>query len=129
MMFRRSCILAALAAASTANGFTSLPRSSLASSTRRFVATEPKNDLFIDATATQSSVRDYYGKTLKESDDLATNACCAAAAPPQYIKDCIDNIHPTVKAKYYGCGLCLPQYDMTGLRVLDLGCGAGRDVS
>ena len=25
-------------------------------------------------------------------------------------------------------GLCLPQYDMTGLRVLDLGCGAGRDV-
>jgi len=59
---------------------------------------------------------------------LKTNACCAAAAPPDYIKQAIDNIHPTVKAKYYGCGLCLPQYDMTGCRVLDLGCGAGRDV-
>jgi arsenite methyltransferase len=73
-------------------------------------------------------VQEYYGKTLTSSNDLKTNACCAAVAPPLFIKDCIDNIHPDVKAKYYGCGLCLPQYDMTGARVLDLGCGAGRDV-
>jgi len=30
--------------------------------------------------------------------------------------------------KYYGCGLCLPNYDLTGCHILDLGCGAGRDV-
>lgn len=128
-MFQNSCVVAALAtASSTASGFIAVPvpRDASVSSTRRFVAAE--NDLFVDATSTQSSVQEYYGKTLKESDDLATNACCAAAAPPNYIKDCIDNIHPDVKAKYYGCGLCLPQYDMTGARVLDLGCGAGRDV-
>jgi arsenite methyltransferase len=73
-------------------------------------------------------VSEYYGKTLKTTDDLKTNACCTAGAPPRYIRDAIANIDPLVLSKYYGCGLCLPQYDMTGLRVLDLGCGAGRDV-
>lgn len=37
-------------------------------------------------------------------------------------------MHATTLSKYYGCGLCLPEYDMTGMAVLDLGCGAGRDV-
>jgi len=59
---------------------------------------------------------------------LLTNACCTAGAPPDYIQQAIDKIAPEVRAKYYGCGLCLPQYDMEGLKVLDLGCGAGRDV-
>lgn len=71
---------------------------------------------------------EYYGKTLVTLDDLQTNACCTSGAPPPHIQECLSNIHPTVKAKYYGCGLCLPQYDLRGLRVLDLGCGAGRDV-
>lgn len=37
-------------------------------------------------------------------------------------------MHPETVSKYYGCGLCLPDYNLAGLRVLDLGCGAGRDV-
>ena len=36
-------------------------------------------------------------------------------------------MHPAVEERYYGCGLVCPS-DLTGLRVLDLGCGAGRDV-
>eukprot|EP00928_Gymnodinium_smaydae_P034098 TRINITY_DN24246_c0_g2_i1.p1 TRINITY_DN24246_c0_g2~~TRINITY_DN24246_c0_g2_i1.p1 ORF type:complete len:357 (-),score=83.00 TRINITY_DN24246_c0_g2_i1:228-1298(-) len=76
---------------------------------------------------TQDSVKEYYSKFLKTSDDLQTNACCTAAAPPDHIKKCIANIHDQVVAKYYGCGLCLPD-DIEGLSVLDLGCGAGRDV-
>lgn len=75
-----------------------------------------------------SQVSEYYGKTLQTTDDLKTNACCTSAAPPSYIREAIAKIDPLVLSKYYGCGLCLPQYDMTGLRVLDLGCGAGRDV-
>lgn len=86
----------------------------------------------VDETANGSSINDqvseYYGKTLESSDDLQTNACCTAGAPPEHIQEAINNINPQVVAKYYGCGLCLPQYEMNGLNVLDLGCGAGRDV-
>jgi SAM-dependent methyltransferase len=73
-------------------------------------------------------VQTYYGKTLQTTDDLKTNACCAAAAPPKHIQDCLSRIHPTILSKYYGCGLCLPNYDLNGMSILDLGCGAGRDV-
>lgn len=81
-----------------------------------------------ETTKINEQVSEYYGKTLETSDDLKTNACCTAGAPPNYIQEAINNIDETVRAKYYGCGLCLPQYDMKGLNVLDLGCGAGRDV-
>lgn len=59
---------------------------------------------------------------------MQTNACCTAGAPPKHIQEAINNLHPTTVSKYYGCGLCLPSYDLTGCSVLDLGCGAGRDV-
>lgn len=89
--------------------------------------------LFVDGTVaatddeTRESVSSYYGKTLQTSDDLKTNACCTAGAPPPRIQECLARIHPEVKAKYYGCGLCLPDV-LEGATVLDLGCGAGRDV-
>jgi len=73
------------------------------------------------------SVSNYYGKELVTNEDLKTNACCAANAPPSYIQDCISKIHPEVVAKYYGCGLCLPQYPLDGCAILDLGSGSGRD--
>mmetsp|Transcript_33365 Transcript_33365/g.38662 ORF Transcript_33365/g.38662 Transcript_33365/m.38662 type:complete len:359 (+) Transcript_33365:42-1118(+) len=72
-------------------------------------------------------VKEYYGKTLTVTEDLATNACCTSAAPPIHIRKCIKNIHRDVISKYYGCGLCVPDA-IEGLTVLDLGCGAGRDV-
>jgi arsenite methyltransferase len=59
---------------------------------------------------------------------LKTNACCTAGAPPSYIQQAINKIHPEVVSKYYGCGLCLPQYPLEGATILDLGSGAGRDV-
>lgn len=81
-----------------------------------------------EGNSIQKDVQEYYGQTLQSSDDLKTNACCTAGAPPKYIQDCINNIHPEVVSKYYGCGLCLPNYDLQGTSILDLGCGAGRDV-
>ncbi|WP_373050162.1 methyltransferase domain-containing protein [Thalassovita aquimarina] len=73
------------------------------------------------------AVQDYYGKVLQGSDDLQTNACCSPADMPDYVKDVLRNVHDEVLTRYYGCGLVMPQ-GLQGARVLDLGCGAGRDV-
>lgn len=80
-----------------------------------------------DKSTTHSSVETYYGETLQQTSDLQTNACCTAAAPPPHIAQAIANIHPDVLQKYYGCGFCVPD-EVEGMTVLDLGCGAGRDV-
>ncbi|GJM04781.1 MAG: methyltransferase [marine bacterium B5-7] len=74
----------------------------------------------------QEHVRNYYGETLTSSEDLQTNACCTSEAPPQHIRSILSSIHNEVSSRYYGCGLIIPE-EITGLNVLDLGCGAGRD--
>lgn len=81
----------------------------------------------MDKTDTHSSVSEYYGTTLQGSGDLKTNACCTSHVANPTIKDAIKQIHPDVLAKYYGCGFCTPDL-LDGMTVLDLGCGAGRDV-
>lgn len=75
----------------------------------------------------KDSVKNYYGEVLTHSDDLQTNACCTGAEPPQYMKDILSKIHDDVISRYYGCGLVIPEH-LEGASVLDLGCGAGRDV-
>lgn len=73
------------------------------------------------------AVKDYYGKTLKSSEDLKTSACCDCASLPAYLERMLSNVHPEVTAKYYGCGLVAPT-GLEGRRVLDLGSGSGRDA-
>lgn len=89
--------------------------------------TNNNNNMFVDKTATHTAVTSYYGTTLQKTSDLKTNACCTAASPPPHIAKAISNIHPDVLAKYYGCGFCIPD-EVEGMTILDLGCGAGRDV-
>ncbi|CAF1262421.1 unnamed protein product [Adineta ricciae] len=74
-----------------------------------------------------ADVQDYYGKQLQHSNDLKTDACCSKASIPLFIRNIISQIHPNVVARYYGCGLVFPP-KLNGCRVLDLGCGSGRDV-
>lgn len=73
------------------------------------------------------AVQRYYGEILNSSLDLQTNACKTDANFPDYAKPILAQVHPEVLARYYGCGLVLPE-SLEGLTVLDLGCGAGRDV-
>jgi SAM-dependent methyltransferase len=73
------------------------------------------------------SVKEYYGQVLSGTEDLKTNACCTDEAMPEFLKPILSNIHDEVMMRYYGCGLVVPE-KMEGLKVLDLGCGAGRDV-
>ena len=72
-------------------------------------------------------VQDYYGKQLQSSEDLKTSACCDPSQVPAWLKPLLARIHPDVLSRYYGCGLVCPQ-QIAGCRVLDLGCGSGRDV-
>jgi arsenite methyltransferase len=74
-----------------------------------------------------SIVQDYYGQQLQTSADLKTTACCDISQIPEWLKPLLAKIHPDVLAKYYGCGLVCPPL-LEGCRVLDLGCGSGRDV-
>lgn len=76
---------------------------------------------------TLENSRDYYGKVLGGSEDLRTDACCTAEAPPSHILQALANVHPEVKARYYGCGLVAPQA-IEGANVLDLGSGSGQDA-
>ncbi len=75
---------------------------------------------------TINDVKSYYGETLTSSDDLKTDACCTADAMPAYASALINNIHPEILDKFYGCGSPIPPL-LKGLTVLDLGCGTGRD--
>ncbi|MCP9808979.1 methyltransferase domain-containing protein [Cyanobium sp. HWJ4-Hawea] len=75
----------------------------------------------------QSAVQEYYGSTLKGTADLRTSACCDATSVPAALKPLLAQIHPEVLSRYYGCGLVAPPL-LEGCRVLDLGCGSGRDV-
>mmetsp|Transcript_43476 Transcript_43476/g.107520 ORF Transcript_43476/g.107520 Transcript_43476/m.107520 type:complete len:366 (+) Transcript_43476:40-1137(+) len=76
---------------------------------------------------TFDSVKEYYGKVLAKSSDLKTNACCTAEAMPDRVKRALAKVHDDVLIKYYGCGIVAPD-ELFGKRVLDLGCGSGRDV-
>lgn len=75
----------------------------------------------------QEAVQKYYSETLTSSQDLQTNACCTDAALPNFVKPLLARVHAEVLTRYYGCGLVLPEL-LEGLAILDLGCGAGRDV-
>jgi arsenite methyltransferase len=72
-------------------------------------------------------VKDYYGRQLQSSADLKTSACCDLSDMPAWLRPLLGRIHPDVLSRYYGCGLVCPPL-LDGARVLDLGCGSGRDA-
>ncbi len=74
----------------------------------------------------QEFVQKYYGELLERSADLKTNACCTIESTPDFVTQGLEQIHEEVRARYYGCGLLLPEA-LEGCRILDLGCGSGRD--
>jgi len=81
----------------------------------------------LEMQRTRAAVQDYYGQQLQGTGDLKTSACCDITTVPDWLKPILARIHPEVLARYYGCGLVAPQ-QLDGCRVLDLGCGTGRDV-
>ncbi|XP_026159823.1 arsenite methyltransferase isoform X2 [Mastacembelus armatus] len=81
---------------------------------------------FVDSSV-HADVKDYYGKVLKKTSDLKSNACVAPTKPvPAFISQAVKKVHPEVSARYYGCGLVMPEC-LEGCSILDLGSGSGRD--
>lgn len=79
------------------------------------------------ATESLAAIRHYYGSVLQSSSDLKTGACCTIDAMPAYLRRLLDDVHPAVRERFYGCGSPLP-LALEGTTVLDLGCGSGRDA-
>ena len=72
-------------------------------------------------------LRDYYGRQLKSQSDLSQKACCTGETQSRFT-DILKLIPEDVKARHYGCGCPVPVDDLSGMRVLDLGSGAGVDA-
>ena len=72
------------------------------------------------------SIKEYYGKILKSTQDLKTNACCSIDSMPRHLAAITQELHPEVRDRFYGCGTPIP-FCLEGQSVLDLGCGSGRD--
>lgn len=80
-----------------------------------------------DETAVRAAVSEYYGETLKSTQDLKTSACMIDGEVTADVARLLRNVHPEVTDKFYGCGSPIPPL-LSGLTTLDLGCGTGRDV-
>ena len=74
----------------------------------------------------RDTVKQYYGMELKKTADLKTKVCCTIESIPAHVREVMPYIVEEVKEKYYGCGSPFP-LAIRGLKVLDLGCGTGRD--
>ncbi len=86
---------------------------------------DTKNDV-LQPNPQYDTVKKYYGKVVQKTSDLKTDACCTADALPVHIKKVLPLIENEIKSKYYGCGSPVPLC-IEGLKILDLGCGTGRD--
>ncbi len=80
----------------------------------------------MDDKITYDKISDYYGKILKTKKDLKTSACCFLEKLPVYVQEPLKLIEEEIQNKFYGCGTPFPLV-LEGRRVLDLGCGSGRD--
>ena len=86
---------------------------------------KPPNALSGDAL--REHLRFYYGKHLQQTSDLSQKACCTLDTSERY-KGILQHIPAAVTERRYGCGCPIPDDDLTGLTVLDLGSGAGVDA-
>jgi SAM-dependent methyltransferase len=72
-------------------------------------------------------VKTYYGKAIRNAQDLKTGVCCCAESVPDAHRVILDQLDEEILERFYGCGSPIPPA-LAGCTVLDLGCGSGRDA-
>jgi arsenite methyltransferase len=72
-------------------------------------------------------LREYYGRHLTSTNDLQATACCAEDTKMRF-SHLLRRIPEEVVSRQYGCGSPIPDDDLTGLTIVDLGSGAGTDA-
>lgn len=75
----------------------------------------------------RARLREFYGRTVASSTDLVESTCCTTDTASRY-GAILELLPREVVARAYGCGCPIPEDDLTGLTVLDLGSGAGLDA-
>lgn len=80
----------------------------------------------LDLQATREFLRQFYGRRVQRTQDLAYTACCTDESRSRF-HEILRKIPEEVLARQYGCGSPIPDDDLSGLTVVDLGCGAGTD--
>ncbi|MHC4739660.1 MAG: methyltransferase domain-containing protein, partial [Planctomycetota bacterium] len=73
-----------------------------------------------------ADIKKYYSQVIQKTSDLKTNACCTSKELSLRIGEVLLLISDEIKNKYYGCGSPIPLC-LANLKILDLGCGTGRD--
>ena len=89
------------------------------------VDTEPHSSEQINHL--REHLRFYYGQHLGKTEDLTEKACCMDETRLRHAET-LKLIPDAVKERDYGCGCAIPDEDLSGLTVLDLGSGAGVDA-
>lgn len=73
-------------------------------------------------------LQEYYGRILQSTKDLKTKACCMNGEKlPPSIRRALGLVEDEILERFYSCGSPIPPM-LEGMRVLDLGCGTGKDV-
>ncbi|TMW67520.1 hypothetical protein Poli38472_011140 [Pythium oligandrum] len=80
----------------------------------------------LEAQQVYDSVKEYYGNRLQRSSEVMLTGRGVMTSFHPYIAQIVAKIPNDVLNRYYGCGLPVP-LGIEGMRVLDLGCGTGRD--
>jgi arsenite methyltransferase len=81
----------------------------------------------LEAQQVYESVKEYYGHRLQRSGDSLLVGRHNATQQHPFLEQILSKVPEEVASRYFGVGNPLP-LGSEGMRVLDLGCGSGRDA-
>lgn len=91
------------------------------------IASMPAANEGVQGPSLYDRLREFYGRTLTSRAGF-TEKCCSTDETARRYRDVLSLLPAEVMDRHYGCGCPIPEDDLAGLTVLDLGSGAGVDA-